>query len=254
MTQLRLAGPALIAIVLGISAPTAAQDTPPPGSPAATGADQPAPDTKFLRASSAASINLDAPSSTPWWPPQIVPPEEAPNILLVIIDDEGFGAPSTFGGVIPTPTMDRARRAGPALHQLPFHRDLLVDPRRDHHRPQSPLGRLRGRRRGGDRLSRLQFDHPEGQGHDRHDPQGERLRRHRGSARTTTRRSTRRPRPAPSTTGRSATASTTSTASSAATPASGSRTSSATPRRSTPSKAILAGTSRRPWPTTRSST
>ena len=69
-----------------------------------------------------------------------------------------------------------ARCAGAALHELPFDRDLLVDPRGDHHRPQSPLGRLRRRRRGGNRLSRLRFDHPEGQGHDRHDPQGERLR------------------------------------------------------------------------------
>ena len=36
MTQLRRAGPALIAIVLGLSAPAAAQDAPAPGSPAAT--------------------------------------------------------------------------------------------------------------------------------------------------------------------------------------------------------------------------
>jgi arylsulfatase A-like enzyme len=31
----------------------------------------------------------------------------APNVLLIMTDDEGFGAPSTFGGVIPTPTLDR---------------------------------------------------------------------------------------------------------------------------------------------------
>jgi hypothetical protein len=29
------------------------------------------------------------------------------QILLIITDDAGFGVPSTFGGVIPTPTMDR---------------------------------------------------------------------------------------------------------------------------------------------------
>jgi arylsulfatase A-like enzyme len=41
-----------------------------------------------------------------------VPPEEAPNILLIITDDAGFGVPSTFGGVIPTPTMDRIANEG----------------------------------------------------------------------------------------------------------------------------------------------
>jgi arylsulfatase len=31
-----------------------------------------------------------------------VPPKGAPNVLLIITDDAGFGVPSTFGGVIPT--------------------------------------------------------------------------------------------------------------------------------------------------------
>ncbi|WP_296898901.1 LysM peptidoglycan-binding domain-containing protein, partial [Thiohalocapsa sp.] len=51
-------------------------------------------------------IKDDALSSTPWWAPRIAPPKQAPNILLIITDDAGFGVPSTFGGVIPTPTMD----------------------------------------------------------------------------------------------------------------------------------------------------
>ncbi len=50
--------------------------------------------------------------STPWWPPRVVPPAGAPNILLVITDDAGFGVPSTFGGVIPTETMDRLAAEG----------------------------------------------------------------------------------------------------------------------------------------------
>src|SRR5271170_2646941 len=53
------------------------------------------------------TINLNATQSKSWWPPRIVPPAGAPNILLIMTDDVGFGAPSTFGGVIPTPTMDR---------------------------------------------------------------------------------------------------------------------------------------------------
>ncbi|ESQ17238.1 MAG: hypothetical protein N838_04110 [Thiohalocapsa sp. PB-PSB1] len=50
--------------------------------------------------------------STPWWPPTVVPPKDAPNILLILTDDAGFAVPSTFGGVIPTPSMDRIANAG----------------------------------------------------------------------------------------------------------------------------------------------
>ena len=42
------------------------------------------------------------------------PPEGAPNVLLVLIDDAGFGNPSTFGGPVSTPAMTRvAERASP---------------------------------------------------------------------------------------------------------------------------------------------
>ena len=47
-------------------------------------------------------------NSKPWWSPRIVPPQQAPNVLLILTDDAGFGVPSTFSGVIPTPAMDRA--------------------------------------------------------------------------------------------------------------------------------------------------
>jgi arylsulfatase len=57
-------------------------------------------------------IKDDALESTPWWPPTVVPPNDAPNILLVITDDSGFAVPSTFGGVIPTPSMDRIANEG----------------------------------------------------------------------------------------------------------------------------------------------
>jgi len=61
----------------------------------------PAPDPKF-----GGVIKNDALQSKPWWAPRIVPPKAAPNVLLIITDDAGFGVPSTFGGVIPTPAMD----------------------------------------------------------------------------------------------------------------------------------------------------
>jgi len=81
------------------------------GSPSATStvsnAQLPAPDPKF-----GGVIKNDALSSKPWWAPRIVPPKGAPNVLLIITDDAGFGVPSTFGGVIPTPTMDRIASEG----------------------------------------------------------------------------------------------------------------------------------------------
>ncbi|MBK1648763.1 sulfatase-like hydrolase/transferase [Rhabdochromatium marinum] len=57
-------------------------------------------------------IKHDALKSTPWWSPTVVPPKDAPNILLVLTDDSGFAVPSTFGGVIPTPSMDRIANEG----------------------------------------------------------------------------------------------------------------------------------------------
>jgi arylsulfatase A-like enzyme len=57
-------------------------------------------------------IKDNAMQSTEWWPPRVVAPAEAPNILFIMTDDAGFGVPSTFGGVIPTPTMDRLASEG----------------------------------------------------------------------------------------------------------------------------------------------
>lgn len=73
-------------------------------------------------------INLNAAESKPWWPPRIVPPKGAPNILLIMTDDVGFGAPSTFGGVIPTPALDRVANAG--LRYTQFHSTALCSPTR----------------------------------------------------------------------------------------------------------------------------
>src|SRR5271154_6543522 len=83
----------------------------------------PAPDLPF-----GGTINLNATQSKSWWPPRIVPPAGAPNILLVMTDDVGFGAPSTFGGVIPTPTMDRIAADG--LRYTNFNSTSLCSPTR----------------------------------------------------------------------------------------------------------------------------
>jgi arylsulfatase A-like enzyme len=73
-------------------------------------------------------INLDAASSKPYWPPKIVPPKGAPNILLIMTDDQGYGVSGTFGGVIPTPAMDRIAQMG--LRYTQFHSTALCSPTR----------------------------------------------------------------------------------------------------------------------------
>jgi arylsulfatase len=120
-----LTGCALLA--LAATTAYAQQTTGTPGSPSATttidGKQLPPPDPKF-----GGVIREKASQSTPWWPPRVVPPKGAPNVLLIMTDDQGFGAPSTFGGVIPTPTMDRIARNG--LRYTNFHSTSLCSPTR----------------------------------------------------------------------------------------------------------------------------
>ncbi|MEO3475943.1 arylsulfatase [Roseomonas sp. CAU 1739] len=66
--------------------------------------------------------------STPAWPPQIAAPQSAPNVLLILTDDVGFAAPSTFGGVIPTPTLQNVADTG--LRYTTFHTTALCSPTR----------------------------------------------------------------------------------------------------------------------------
>jgi arylsulfatase A-like enzyme len=55
-------------------------------------------------------------------------PDGAPNVLLVVIDDCGFGQWSTFGGQIPTPNLDRLAKTG--LRYTRFHTTALCSPTR----------------------------------------------------------------------------------------------------------------------------
>jgi arylsulfatase A-like enzyme len=66
--------------------------------------------------------------SKTWWPPRIVPPKGAPNILLIMTDDQGYGVPGTFGGVIPTPALDRIAKSG--LRYINFNSTALCSPTR----------------------------------------------------------------------------------------------------------------------------
>ncbi|WP_406855164.1 arylsulfatase [Alsobacter sp. KACC 23698] len=99
----------------------------PLGSPGASSAIDgrrlPPPDPKF-----GGAIKERASESTPWWAPRVVPPKGAPNVLLIMTDDSGFGAPGTFGGVVPTPALDRIANAG--LRYTNFHSTSLCSPTR----------------------------------------------------------------------------------------------------------------------------
>src|SRR5258708_14419922 len=110
-----------------------------PGSPSATttikGDQIPAPEPKF-----GGVIKENAKDSKTWWPPTVVPPKAAPNVLLIMTDDQGYGVSGTFGGVIPTPALDRIARAG--LRYTQFCSTALRSPTRpalitgrNHHAP-----------------------------------------------------------------------------------------------------------------------
>jgi arylsulfatase A-like enzyme len=122
--QLALAG--LFLFLAAIPA-SAQQTTATPCSPSATttidGKYLPPPPPPF-----GGVINLNATDSKPCWPAQVVPPKAAPNVLLIMTDDQGYGVSGTFGGVIPTPAMDRIAKMG--LRYTQFHSTALCSPTR----------------------------------------------------------------------------------------------------------------------------
>src|SRR5262245_57412421 len=71
-----------------------------------------------------------APTPNRWrnFPAPTLAPAGAPNVLLIMTDDVGFGASSTFGGPIPTPAFDALARAG--LRYNCFHTTAMCSPTR----------------------------------------------------------------------------------------------------------------------------
>jgi arylsulfatase A-like enzyme len=118
---------ACVLLSLGAGAADAQQITGTPGSPSATttidGKYLPSPPPKF-----GGVINLGAEQSKPYWSPTVVPPKGAPNVLLIMTDDQGYGVSGTFGGVIPTPSMDRIANMG--LRYTQYHSTALCSPTR----------------------------------------------------------------------------------------------------------------------------
>ncbi len=110
---------------------------------------------------------IDARKVTP--PPrfEVKAPAGAPNVVIVLIDDLGFGAPSTFGGPIGTPTLDQLAENGLRFNN--FHTTALCSrpqpPHREHglhhgvghghsrkHRPDPQRDRAAGRNAEAERL------------------------------------------------------------------------------------------------------
>jgi arylsulfatase A-like enzyme len=67
-------------------------------------------------------------SPPPSWPQEPRAPRGAPNVLVIMTDDVGFGASSSFGGPIPTPTFDALSREG--LRYNRFHTTAICSPTR----------------------------------------------------------------------------------------------------------------------------
>jgi arylsulfatase len=66
--------------------------------------------------------------SKEWWPEPVKAPVGAPNVVWILIDDVGFGAAGTFGGLIQTPTFDNLANNG--LRYTNFHTCAICAPTR----------------------------------------------------------------------------------------------------------------------------
>ena len=111
--------------VIAATTPVVGQNTATPSAPS-TMLDRtilPIPEPKYPH-----SEVFDARNATP--PPrfQIKAPKGAPNVLIILIDDMGFGQPSAFGGPINMPTVDSLANEGLRFNQ--FHTTALCSPTR----------------------------------------------------------------------------------------------------------------------------
>ena len=108
----------LLASAVAVAAPALAQDAPTAGS--------------VLPFPPAPMAGVAAPrlqDSTMIWPPAPQHlPDDAPNVLIVLLDDVGFGVSEAFGGEVHTPTLDRLMQEGIAYNQ--FHTTSICSPTR----------------------------------------------------------------------------------------------------------------------------
>ena len=73
---------------------------------------------------------FDAKDPDTAYPPiePLLPPEGAPNVLIVLLDDVGFGASSAFGGPCATPNGGAACGWGPEVQPVSYHGVVCADP------------------------------------------------------------------------------------------------------------------------------
>src|SRR3954470_17765997 len=90
-------------------------------------------------------IGRDWRDSEPWWPPEPEPPANAPNVLLIVLDDVGYAQLGCYGSDISTPVIDGLAAEGVRLTN--FHTTALCSPTRaclltgrNHHR--NGMGRV----------------------------------------------------------------------------------------------------------------
>jgi arylsulfatase A-like enzyme len=83
----------------------------------------PKPDSPFK-----GKIDPSRDKSSPDWPQRTSARKGAPNVVLILLDDVGFGATGTFGGPVPTPALDELAKSG--LRYNRFHVNSLCSPTR----------------------------------------------------------------------------------------------------------------------------
>ena len=122
-------------------------------------------------------VTYDAKDPDTSFPPitPLRPPDGAPNVLVVLLDDVGFGAGSAFGGPCATPTAERLGGGRPEVQPLPHDGAVLADAAGAADRAQPSLGRHGRHHRDRHVGARLQLDPAEHRGAARRDAQAERL-------------------------------------------------------------------------------
>src|SRR5215467_8664661 len=120
----RITTPALLALTFALTSSAVAQGQSTEFPPASTPSVLPRPDFHFP-----GSVGRTYADSDPaQFPQPVQAPKGAPNIVLILIDDAGFGQFSTFGGGVPSPTMDRLAAEGLRFNR--FHTTALCSPTR----------------------------------------------------------------------------------------------------------------------------
>ncbi len=83
---------------------------------------------KSLYAAKIASGQCSSSTTTAAWQSPVAAPDGAPNVIVILLDDVGFGQTSTFGGLIPTPNFDKLASEGLKFNR--FHTTAICGPSR----------------------------------------------------------------------------------------------------------------------------